>query len=367
MKIVLAIPYNPLEEIGGLEISTTRLAVSLKKFGHNVRILTKGCSGLNGEVHIDGKKDMKEICEWLVRNHKEFDILNWMEIFPEAGEINIQCLTSGLLRYYGKKVFLTVATSGNLENRGKGDFVRSLIQNTMDGYIVLNSGQLIEFQEYGIKKNIYPIGFGIDTKKTFRPIDFDKKIELRKKLNLPINAVLFLSIGRLVERKHPDFLLKTWQTLRDIYDKAFLVMIGSGFGQHDSIEEEVVKLAKECRNLIFRKMSFALDPSEYYQSCDALIFNSEREGQPNVIMEAMACSMPIIGSEIPGVIELVKDGENGLIFPVGNSEKLTEAIRRLSYNSELRIRLGKAGRNSIVKEKDIEYIAKQYIKLYKQN
>jgi len=367
MKIVLAIPYNPLEEIGGLEISTTRLAVSLKKFGYNVRILTKGHSGLNEGVCINGKRNMTKICEWLVKNHKEFDILNWMEIFPEEGEINIQCLTSGILRYYGKKVFLTVATSGNLKNRGKGDFVRSLIQNTMDGYIVLNSGQLIEFQEYGIKKNIYPIGFGIDTKKTFRPISLDKKIELQKKLNLPRNAVLFLSIGRLVARKQPDFLLRTWQSLHDIYDKAFLVMIGSGFGQHDSIEEKVAKLAKKCRNLIFREMSFTLDPSEYYQACDALIFNSEREGQPNVIMEAMACSMPIIGSEIPGVIELVKDGKSGLIFPVGDSEKLAEAIRKLSYNSELRIRLGKVGRNSIVKEKDIKCIAKQYIKLYKQN
>lgn len=366
MRIVLAIPYNPLEEIGGLEISTVRLATSLKKFRQEVKILTKGRNGSVNGVPVEGKKNISEICEWLLKHRNDFDVLNWMEIFPNPGEINVQCLTSGLLRSYKKKVFLTVATSGNLENRAKGDFVKSLIQNTMDDYIVLNLGQVKEFQEYGIKENIHPIGFGIDTKRTFCPVTLSEGIELRKKLNLPLGKTLLLSIGRLVDRKQPDFLLNTWKNLRDIYDEALFVMIGSGFGQHDSIEEKVVKLAKTCKNLIFREMSFELDPREYYQSCDALIFNSEREGQPNVIMEAMACGIPIIGSNIPGVIELVKDGENGLIFPVGNSEKLSTAIRKLTHNHRLMIKLGERARNSIIKEKDIRDITKQYIELYKR-
>jgi len=119
MKIVLAIPYNPFEELGGLEISTVRLAASLEKFQQNVRILTKGKSSSVNSVSIEGKRNMKEICEWLVKNYKEFDILNWMEIFPEAGEINVQCLTSDLLRYYGKKVHENIFNYSNLYLRKK--------------------------------------------------------------------------------------------------------------------------------------------------------------------------------------------------------------------------------------------------------
>lgn len=366
MKIVLAIPYNPLEEIGGLEIGTIRLAASLKQFRHDVRILTKGKSGSVDCVRIEGKQNMKEVCEWLIKNHEKFDVLQWMEIFPEPGEINIQCLTSGLLRSYGKKIFLMVATSGNLKGRGSGEFTRSLIQNTMDGYIISNSIQMREFGEYGIKDNIHLIGFGVDTEKAFCPANLEEKIALRRKLDLPIHKIMFLFIGRFVERKRPDFLLKTWQNLSDIYNEASLVIVGAGMGQHDSIEERVITLAKECRNLIIRKFSYNLNPNEYYRACDVLILSSDREGQPNVLIEAMACGIPVIGSNIPGVIELVKNGENGLLFPVGDSEKLSDAIRKLTYDEKLRVNLGKAARTLIGKEKDANYIAKQYIELYKQ-
>lgn len=366
MKIVLVIPYNPLVEIGGLEIGTVRLATALKKFGCNVRILTKGKSGSIDDVHIEGKQDLKEICEWLIKNHEKFNVLHWMEIFPDLGEVNVQCMTSGLLCSFGKKVFLMVATSGNLKDRGSGEFITSLIKNTMNGYIISNFGQIIELKKYGIKDNIYPIGFGVDTEETFYPASLNEKTELRRKLNLPIDKMLFLFMGRFVERKKPDFLLKTWQNLDDIYDRASLVMVGSGMGQHDSIEKRVTKLAKECRNLIIRKISYDLEPSEYFRACDVLVLPSDREGQPNVMMEAMASGTPVIGSDIPGIVELLRDGENGLIFPVNNSKGLANAIRKLVHDSELRMALGTAARRLLCKKKSLNYIAKQYIALYKQ-
>lgn len=366
MKIVLAIPYNPLEEIGGLEISTVRLAKSLKKFGHDSEIITKGRSGLMEGVNINGKQDTIEICEWLIKNHKSFDVLNWMEIFPDEGEINMQCLTSGLLRSFDKKVFMMVATSGNLKNRGGTGFIKTLVKNTMNGYIISNSDQIAEFKEYGIKSNVYAIGFGVNTENIFRPVKEKEKLKLRKKLDLPLNKILVLFIGRFVKRKRPIFLLKTWQELSDIYQNAVLVIIGSGMGQHDSIEEQVIEMSKKCENIILRKISRDLKPVDYYRASDIFVLPSDREGQPNVMLEAMASGIPVIGSAIPGITELLENDCNSLTFSVNNSKDFANCIRKLVKNEKLRKKLGLSGRELICRKKSLDCIARQYQTLYEK-
>ncbi|MFA5746729.1 MAG: glycosyltransferase family 4 protein [Candidatus Paceibacterota bacterium] len=364
MKVVLAIPYNPLEEIGGLEISTLRLAGALKSLGQDVRIITKGRSGFAKGVSIEGYQDMAAICDWLNKNYSQFDVVDWMEIFPEPGEISMQCAVSEKLRRRGKKTFLTIATLGNLEKRGSGDLVKRLIRQTMDGYVAMTGGQLKEFSDYGIEENVFPIGFGIDTEKIYCPASVDEKKALRKKLGLPEDAVLFLFIGRLVGRKRPDFLLETWRGLSDIHSISHLVMIGSGFGQHDSIESKVIELASGCDHLIRREMAFDLDPKDYYKACDAFVVTSEREGMPNVIMEAMACGIPVISSGIPGIGELIANGVNGLVFPIDDGKMLSQAIRILAFNEKLRIRLGSAARMAIVDKKDTLKVAQEYVGIF---
>lgn len=365
MNIGLVIPYNPLEEIGGLEVGTVRLAQAFKKLGHKPIIVTKGKSGKSNGIIIKGKKSIVEISNWLIKNGS-LDIVQWMEIFPEPEEINIQCFTSGLLRYFGKRVFLMVATSKNLERRGNGKLTKTLIKNTFDGYIISNSDQMREFEEYGITEKVFPLGLGVDTKDIFYPADSTTKIELRKKLNLPIDKALLLFMGRFVERKRADFLLNVWRNLTHVYDKISLVMVGSGMGQHDSNEEKIIDLIKHSNNLIHREFGPDLNPSEYYRACDIIILPSDREGQPNVLLEAMACGIPVIGSNIPGIIELLRDKENGFIFSVDDPKELSEAIEKLVENEELRVNLGKEGRKLILRTKNIEYVAKQYIKIYKK-
>ncbi len=366
MKIVLAIPYNPLEEIGGLEIGTVRLARSLERIGHTTRIITKGKSGSVEGINIAGKQNMAEICEWLVGNHKEFDILNWMEIFPDGGEIDMQCLASGLLRSFGKKVFLMVATSGNLKNRGGTGFTKTLVQNTMDGYVISNFGQVLEFENYGIKNNVYPIGFGVDTENTFYPAGISEKIELRKKLDLPLDKTIVLFIGRFVERKRPIFLLNAWQSLPDIYQNAVLVIVGSGMGQHDSIEKRVIEISKRCKNIILREFSHDLKSADYFRASDIFVLPSDREGQPNVMLEAMASGIPVIGSAIPGITELLKNGENGITFPVDDSKAFADLIKKFVRNKRARKEFGIAGRELICKEKSLDHVARQYQALYER-
>lgn len=77
---------------------------------------------------------------------------------------------------------------------------------------------------------------------------------------------------------------------------------------------------------------------------DFLVLPSRSEGRPVVVMEAMAAGLPVIGSDIPGTRELVRDGYTGLLFDVGNPHALAAGIERLATDSELRSHYAKAGR-----------------------
>ncbi len=362
MRIALVIPYNPLEEVGGLELGTALLAADLKKCGHEVTIISKGQSGHINDVPVWGYPDFAQLCHNLITcGNRSFDIVHWLEIFPDLGEVELQGMTSGLLRAIGVKVIMMVATSGNLETRGKGYLITPLLKQTMDAYVISNPTQLIEFASCDIRDNIHIIGFGIDTN-VFRPVTKEEKKALRESLGLPLDKVLCLFMGRFVARKRPDFLLRAWQSMEEVYDRAELVVVGSGMDQHDSIEENVRTLADSTKSAHFRGITKT--PEQYYQACDMLLLPSEREGQPNVMMEMMACGNPVIGSDIPGLREIIAAGKNGLIFPKDNRVLFQQAMHQLIDNELLRIELGHSARELIVSVKDVRVVTEQYLQLY---
>jgi len=361
MRIALVIPYNPLEEIGGLEIATVIHAKELIRLGHKTTIFTKGTSGMIGNVSIYGYPSFTELCFSLLYSRELFDVFHWMEIFPGPGEVELQGMVSGLLRSAGKKTILMVATSGNLSQRGAGCLATPLLKSSMDAYVVSNPDQLSEFAEYGIVENVHIIGFGVDTS-LFKPVNEGEKIRLRKELNLPPDKVLCLFVGRFVERKRPDFLLRAWMSLAGLYNRTELIIVGSGMDQHDSMEEKVRQIAMSVSHVDFRDIT--RHPEEYYQACDLLLLPSSREGQPNVLMEMMACGNPVIGSDIAGIRELLANGVNGLLFSVNDAEGFTKAVERLVDDKTLRRQLGGKATELIRETKDVRLVTAQYTKLY---
>lgn len=365
-KIALVIPYNPIEETGGLEIGTLNLAKELKSLGVNPIIITKGKSGIKSGIEIIGLPNLICICQYLIEKVDEIDVVHWLEIFPESGEIYIQTLISGFLRTLGKKLILMVATSGNLRNRGGNNLSRDLIRNNFDAYVISNSDQFVEFKEDNINPEItYSIGFGVSVDKIFKPVDNSEKITLRQELNLPLDKKICLFIGRFVERKRPDFLLKAWASLSDIYSQAELIVVGSGMEQHDSIEETVLNLATQSKSVQFR--SITDHPEKYYQASDILLLPSDREGQPNVLLESMACGNSIVASDIPGINELLQNNVNGLTFPVNEINVFQSAIRQLVYNDELRQHYGQVARKTILDQKTWSIVVDQYLNLYNKS
>ncbi len=103
-----------------------------------------------------------------------------------------------------------------------------------------------------------------------------------------------------------------------------------------------------------------------YAAADIFILPSLEDNFPNTVLEAMSCGTPVLANSTGGIPELIDDGENGYLLPVGNYEALSERILQLLKNPRLIEKLGLAGRRKIVKNFTQEMQASRYLELYNQ-
>ena len=96
---------------------------------------------------------------------------------------------------------------------------------------------------------------------------------------------------------------------------------------------------------------------EYYRAADIFCLASFDEGVPVVLMEAMACEVPVIATRIAGIPELVKDGVSGLLVPPARPDLLAEALSSLLCDDALRRQLGVAGRERVLGAYDLRCAA----------
>jgi glycosyltransferase involved in cell wall biosynthesis len=151
----------------------------------------------------------------------------------------------------------------------------------------------------------------------------------------------YVFAGRLVDVKGIRTLVRAAEKVR----KGRLYIAGSG-DLRKELEDYVADrgldhitflghLATDKLIELFRYAAFTVTPSEWY------------ENYPMSVLEALACGTPVIGAQIGGIPEIVRDGETGLIFPPGDVDALAKKIEYLLDNPDESIRMGRAGRDQI--------------------
>jgi glycosyltransferase involved in cell wall biosynthesis len=106
------------------------------------------------------------------------------------------------------------------------------------------------------------------------------------------------------------------------------------------------------------------DMPALFHSVDIVVLPSYREGLPKGLIEAAACGLPLITTDVPGCREVVKDNVNGLLIPVKDPVALARAIGRLCEDPELRARLGAAARAHVLARYDETIIIRQTMSVY---
>jgi glycosyltransferase involved in cell wall biosynthesis len=105
-------------------------------------------------------------------------------------------------------------------------------------------------------------------------------------------------------------------------------------------------------------------PRVLAQSSVVCLPTTYREGTPQVLTEAAACARPIVAFDVPGCREIVRNGENGILVPVRDVERLQEALRILIENPQLRTAMGNRGRALAVEEFSLDRVISQTLAMY---
>ena len=182
---------------------------------------------------------------------------------------------------------------------------------------------------------------GIDT--TFFSPDQVTEIErvtLREKLNIQPDDFVFVFVGRIVSDKGINELIKAFSELQTVENKPAgikLLLVGGLENDLDPLNPETLAEINQNKDII--SVGFQQDVRSFFAIADALVFPSYREGFPNVVMQAGAMGLPSIVSDINGCNEIIIEGENGLIIPPKNVEKLKEKMLTLAKDKNLYTKL----------------------------
>jgi len=146
-------------------------------------------------------------------------------------------------------------------------------------------------------------------KTIYNPISL-REIEekFREKIDHPFfkdNNAVVVSAGRFVIQKRFDRLLKAFSLLKKQQENACLIILGKG-ELHDKLKILVSRLnLDKCVDFV----GFKFNPYAWISRADIFVLSSDWEGCPNVIIEAMACGLPIIGTEVGGIPDFLIDSK----------------------------------------------------------
>ena len=253
----------------------------------------------------------------LLKNKIEFDLIHVH--FLQNGFIGV------LLKYLFNKPLVITAHGGDVYNLPfKDDWYSSLIKfilKNVDQIITVSKFNAVKLRSLGVKNdiiNIIPNGYN---NKLFYPIPMHLA---RKKLNLPLNKKILLTIGNLVYIKGHTYLIDAMKFIVKKRNDTILIIIGTG-QLKERLEKKVKKLNLNNKVFLVGRVRHGRIPI-WINSCNLFILPSIKEGFSTVIPEAMACGKPVIATNVGGNPEIISSSELGILVPPRNPEKLSWAI-----------------------------------------
>jgi glycosyltransferase involved in cell wall biosynthesis len=137
-----------------------------------------------------------------------------------------------------------------------------------------------------------------------------------------------LFVGRLSAQKNVLFLLRALAGVSADFETT---LVGDG-----ELEGELRRAVADLglRNVRFHGRAEGAELIELYRSADVFVLPSEREGMPLVLLEALAMSLPIVATDVPGNRDIVVDGQNGALVPLGDPSRLRQALLRVTGDPE---------------------------------
>jgi glycosyltransferase involved in cell wall biosynthesis len=228
----------------------------------------------------------------------------------------------------------------------------------IDAIIAVSEGVKNVLVEGGIdKRMVHVIPDGID----FAPYeDKSSKDYLRQELSFAPDDFLVGIVAQLTDDKGHKYLIKASQYLREHTPKIKIIIVGEG-----PMRLELNKQVKEVQgeDMVFF-LGFREDIPQILNSLDVFVLSSDHEGLGSIIMDAMACRLPVVATRVGGIPELVDHQKTGLLVPPQRPKSLANAILKVYGDKKLAQRLGQQGYENVHAKFSAESMALRAIELY---
>ena len=217
------------------------------------------------------------------------------------------------------------------------------------GAVTTNSSELVNMAKAFFDREIIVIPNGVSAEH-FRPME--KNEELMKELGLagekkeerdPVIGF----VGELRRKKGLKPLLNAYAQINGKLRASLLIVGEVRTGEDKKKFDEFVQ-ANSAAKIVVTGYISPTDLPAYYSLIDVFVQPSLHDGMPNALLEAMACEKPVIATPVGGILDVVKDGENGILVPANDGEALANAIHEVLNNAEFRSRLSKAARQRVI-------------------
>jgi glycosyltransferase involved in cell wall biosynthesis len=349
---------------GGVEIFNYYLIKELAKRGHKVWVLTTCAYDWNNRNISPVKLNERFLINPTLST--EFHLsLELIKLKKQIDVIHVPYASNSPLAYpmlFVKKFFdihYVVTIHGGGMYPWKPKALHKLFFKHADAIIAVSETIKKEYERRsGRKIKVIPPVIPFSESKVL-------KDELRKRYGFDNDDKIILSVGSIKKIKGSDILLYAFLELGKMYiEKNNLKLLYVGDGPMKPILLENVKKRSFDKYVNFLGIIPYEEVPHIYKLADIYVISSLLEGTPIALLEAMFDGLPIVGTDVNGINNLIRHEKNGLLFEKKNGKDLTEKIKELVENKDLCNKLGNAAKIDYLKNYRFEYVISQYIELF---
>lgn len=376
MKIVQLVPYY-LPYNGGQEVFISNLSKQLVKLGHEICIVTSDFPKSKPDI-FDGINIIRYKCiARPLRNpitpglFKSYKKMVKYDVIHTHNEHSFAAMVAAIFRTHNNKP-LIITSHGQLKFDNNFANMLERLYNKYIGYRILQLSDAVVALSLSDKQYISSLGVspekirvipnGIDPVELNQIYSSDLSLnhQLNEFLNTKNKIILF--VGPIIQRKGIEYLIKSIPYI--MKDKKYndVGFVFTGTGDFMNKSKRLCNHLKVNKFVYFTHYLKRDELLKVYSSSDLFVLPSLSEGLPTSILEAMYFGLPVVATEIPGVVDHFKNF--ALLIPPKNEIKLAEAITELLKDDELCKKLSKIGKELIDASYTWDAIARRYEKIY---
>jgi len=353
--------------IGGVQ---RQLLSLLKAYDMDLMNPAVCCFKAKGEIGEQMEKRGFEVVDFHIERHYRFSPAIIRQLYTLMKERNIHVVRAHKYSasLYGRiaarlarvpVVITSVHGNYRKDLRFERKIANKMLSRVTDRIVAVSESirtDIIKYDNIDPEK-VLVIRNGVDTALFSPPVNAGG---VREELALKDNETVIGFVGRLVPAKGLQHLIGAFESVRAEIGQVKLLIVGGG-----QLMEPLTMMARDkglSNDIIF--LGERTDIPQLLGAMDIFVMPSIAEGLPNALLEAMAAARPVIVTCAGGMGEIIQDGVNGLVVPVGDEASLSGGLRKLVKDRSFAQALGAAARQCIENRHSIRATARSWEDLY---